>query len=251
MILELLTVGLGLVVFGAHVVVPWRLAAGASGLEKVWARAALPALGLAVAVAVLAVRMAPDAAIAWGMTGGGVGALALRLLTIGLVALVAVDLLATFGAARLGRREWLVAAAIGVLTLALQTLLAELLRIGWGPVPRYGALVGSALLRMPLAVAAGELVAGRPRLATTVAGPALAAAVALWPRSLLSALGPDLLTLAAAVPLLLAARFLPRSLARLAGTAGVVLATIFLARSASTSAALGTVEQLPYELLAP
>jgi hypothetical protein len=251
LILELLTVAVGLVVFGAHVVIPWRLAAGAPGLEKVWARTALPALGLAIAVALLAVRIAPDAAIAWGMTGGGVGALAVRLLGIGLVALVAVDLLAAFAAARLGRPEWLVAAGFGVSALALQTLSAEMLRIGWGPVPGHGALVASALLRVPLAVAAGELVVGRPRLATTVAGPALAAAVALWPRTLLAALGPDLLTLAAAVPLLLAARFLPGRLARIAGTAGLVLATIFLARSASTSATIGTTEQLPYELLAP
>lgn len=250
MILELATVVVGLVVFGAHVVVPWRIATDTEPtLAKLWSRAALPALGLALAVSVLAVRIAPDAAIAWGMTGGGVGALAVRLLGIALAALIAVDLLAVVAAARFGRREWRLAAGFGVLALLLHTLVAELLRIGWGPVPGRDALIGATLLRLPLALAAGELVSGRPRLATMVAGPALAAAVTLWPRSLLAALGGDLLTLVAAVPLLLAARFLPGRLARFAGVAGLLLAAIFLARATRASATLGTGDQLPFELL--
>jgi len=252
MILELASCVLALVVFGAHVVVPWRIARGGEpGLAPVWSRAALPSLGATLVLSVLAVRVAPDSAIAWGMTGGGIGALALRLLAIALAALVAVDLLALVASERLGRREWQLAAGFGALALPLQTVTVELLRIGWGPVPGRGALVAAALLRLPLALAAGELVSGRPRLATTVAGPALAVAVALWPRTLLAALGGDLLTLAAAVPLLVAARFLPGRLARIAGAAGVLLAALFLARSAVTSATLGTSDQLPFELLDP
>lgn len=250
MSLELAAVVLGLVVFGAHVVVPWRIAAGTEpALATLWSRAALPALGLALAVSMLAVRVAPDAAIAWGMTGSGLGALAVRLLGIVLAALVVVDLVAVVAATGLGRREWRLAAAFGLLALLLQTFVAELLRIGWGPVAGRDALIGATLLRLPLALAAGELVSGRPRLATTVAGPALAAAVTLWPRSLLAALGGDLLTLVAAVPLLLAARFLPGRLARFAGIAGLLLAAIFLARATQASATLGTGEQLPFELL--
>jgi hypothetical protein len=250
-ILELATVALGLFVFGTHVVAPLRIASGAPRIGAIWPRAALPALGAAVILSILAVRLAPDAAIAWGVTGGGPGALAIRLSAIALVALVAVDLLALSVTERLGPREWRLAAAFGALALLLQTFLAELLRIGWGPVPGYGPLIAAALLRLPLALAAGELVCGRPRWATTIAGPALAAAVVIWPRSLVAALGADLLTLVAAVILLAAARFLPGRWARIAGFAGVALGAIFLARSAVASATLGTGELLPYELLAP
>jgi hypothetical protein len=250
-ILELAAVAVGLAVFGTHVVAPLRLAVGAPRLAAVWPRAALPALGLALVVAVLAVRLVPDAAVAWGMTGGGPGALVVRLFAITIAALVAVDLLALAGSDRLGPREWRLAAAIGALALLLQTVVAELLRIGWGPVPDYGPLAAAALLRLPLALAAGELVCGRPRWATTLAGPSLAAAVFFWPRPLLAALGGDLLTLAAAVALLVAARFLPGRLARFAGFAGVGLGAILLARSAVVSATLGTGDQLPYELLEP
>lgn len=251
MILELATVAVGLVVFGAHVVAPLRIAAGAPRIGAIWPRAALPALGAAVALSIFGVRLAPDAAIAWGMTGGGPGALAIRLLAVALVALVAVDLLSLLGTDRFGAREWRLAAAFGALALLLQTFVADLLRIGWGPVPGYRPLIAAALLRLPLALAAGELACGRPRWATTIAGPALAAAVVLWPRPLVAALGADLLTLVAAVILLMAARFLPGRWARIAGFAGVALGAIFLARSAVASATLGTGDQLPYELLAP
>jgi hypothetical protein len=185
------------------------------------------------------------------MTGLLEGSTPARWAVVAAAALLVADLLVLAGHRRFAAGEWRLVGTVGVLALAVQTFGSELLRIGWGPVPPASALYAAAALRLPLAAAAGELAAGPPRTWTVAAGPALVGAWLLWPGALRAALGADVLTLAAAAALLTAARFLPRSLARLAGWAGVALAALLLARAGAASAGLGGRETLPVDLLAP
>lgn len=251
MLLTFATLAVNLLVFGAHALLPLRAARGDAAVARLWSRAALPALGLASATTLFALRRAPDAALAWGITGPLTGPLALRLLLVAFVALVAADLLALVGGDRLGRREWLVIGVFGALALVLVTWVSEMLRFGAGPVPMPGPLLAGALLRVPLALAAAELAVGRPRLFTLLAGPALLVAVPLWPLAHRAALGVDLLTLASGAAVLAGSRALPARLGRLAGVAGLLLVTLFLARSVRVAETLGTSDHLPVELLAP
>jgi hypothetical protein len=242
---------LNLLVWGCHAYLPWRLAAGEDRLRRAWAAAALPALGLSAIATFAVLRAGPDPAVVWGLTGFASGSPAARWIAVATAALALSDLVLFLGGARLGAREWRLAGVFGVLGLASQTWGSELLRIGWGPVPGpFGLLLGT-LLRLPLALAAAELVAGGPRRWTTAAGPALAAAWLFWPGALRRAMALDLLTLAAALALLLAARHVPASLRRATGAAGLALAVLFLARSAVVSAILGGGDVLPIEFLAP
>lgn len=245
------TLALNLLVLGAHALLPLRAARGDADIGRLWSRAALPALGLASVVTLVALRRAPDAALAWRITGPLSGPLALRLLLVALLALVAADLLALVGGDRLGRREWRLIAVFGGLALLLGTWVSEMLRFGAGPVPMPGPLLAGALLRVPLALAAAELSVGRPRLCTLLAGPALLAAVPLWPLAHRAALGVDLLTLASGAAVMAGSRALPARWGRLAGAAGLLLVTLFLARSVRVAETLGTGDQLPVELLAP
>jgi hypothetical protein len=251
--LSALVVTLNLLVWGAHARLPWQLAteAGDGIGRRLWTLGALPALGLSALATLLAVRAAPDAALAWRLTDLVGGALPARLLGIAAVALALVDLVLLAGGARLGAREWRLAGVFGALALAAQTLGSELVRIGWGPLPRAEAVYAAAALRLPLALAAGELVGGRLRLWTTLAGPALAAAVFFWPESLRRAMGGELRLLPVAALLLLAARWLPASLRRPAAAAGLVLAALLLARAGQVGAILGGAETVPDELLGP
>lgn len=257
LLLATVVVALNLFVWGAHARLPWALADAAadagttSARRRLWTLAALPALGLSVLATLVAVRAAPDAALAWRLTDPIGGALPARLLGIAAAALVLVDLVLLAGGPRLSAREWRLAGVFGLLALAAQTLASELVRIGWGPIPRPEALYAAAALRLPLALAAGELVAGRPRLWTTLAGPALIAAVLYWPAPLRRALGAEQRLLLAAALLLVAARWLPASLRRPAAAAGVGLAALLLARAGQLGAILGGGETLPEELLGP
>jgi hypothetical protein len=113
-------------------------------------------------------------------------------------------------------------------------------------------MLAATALRLPLALAAGELVAGGPRRWAPAAGVALPAAVLLlWPGAMVAALGADRLTLYAAAACLVAARWLPARLRRLALAAGLVLAALFLARAGAVSHGLGTVERVPGPPLEP
>ena len=243
--------GLNLLVWGCHAYLPWRLAAGEDRLRRAWAGAALPALGLSAVATFLSLRAAPDAAVVWGLASLAHASLPARLIAVATVALALADLLLLAGGSRLGAREWRLAGIFGALGLAAQTWGSELLRIGWGPLPPVSGLVLGSLLRLPLALAAAELLAGAPRRWTAAAGPALARAWLTWPSALRRAMALDLLTLGAACALLLAARFVPLSLRRATGAAGVVLAIFFLARSGAVSAILGGGDVLPIELLLP
>lgn len=251
MALDFLVLLVNLLVWGLHARLPWQLGDGDPRWRRVWALSALPALGLSVSLTLLSIGGAPDAAVAWGMTDPLTGALPARLVAVAVLALALVDVVLLLGKERFGPFEWRLVGAFGVLGLATATLGSELLRIGWGPVPGRGALWLAIALRLPLALAAGELVAGKARLWTLLSGPSLAAAVALWPPTLRASLGADWLTLGAAVGLLLVARFLPGALGRGAGLAGVALAALFLVRAAELGSILGGGENLPLELLEP
>lgn len=242
---------LNLLVWGAHALLPWRLARSGEAARRLWARLALPALGLALGATGVALRADPDPAVAWGLTGFLGGSPAARVLTVVAAAVALADLVLFFAGERLDPRGWQLLGLFGAAGLAAATFGSEMLRMGWGPVPRPAALWTAAALRLPLALAAAELALGPPRRWAPAAGPALVAAFLLWPAELRRALGIDLLTLAAAAALLIAARFLPASLRRPAGGAGLLLAVLFLARSAAVSAILGGGDRLPIELLRP
>lgn len=247
MLLAAALLALNLVVWGSHARLPGLAAAGDPRLARAWRTAALPLLGLSIAATLAVVRIQPDAALAWGLTGPESSRL--RLLAVAVGAVAVADLVALIGGERLAAREWRVLGVFGLVGLVAWTLASELLRIGAGPLPSLSAFWLGAAARLPLGLAAGELVAGRPRLATLLAGPCLLGAWLAWPAVLRAELRPDLLTLAAAVILLAGCRFVPGSLARWAGAAGLALAVLLLARSGWVSGQMGLGERLPAELL--
>ena len=242
---------LNLLVWGAHALLPWRLAHAAAPRRRLWPALALPALGLALAATALGLRLDPDPAVAWGLSGFTDGTPAARVLVILALATALADAVLLVGGERVEARGWWLAGALGVAGLAGATFGSELLRIGWGPVPGPVALYAAAALRLPLALAAAELALGAPRRWTGLAGPALLGAWLLWPSALRHALGVDLLTLLAAAALLAAAPFVPARWRRAAGVAGLLLAALFLTRAGAVSAILGGADQLPVELLRP
>jgi hypothetical protein len=244
-----LVLALNLVVWGAHAVLPFRLA-GAEA-RRIWSRAALPALGLSVVATLALVSRRPDAAASWGLSGFVHGSASARFLVVAAAALAVADLLLLLGGDRLDAREWRLVGVFGALGLFAQTLGSELVRMGAGPAPGWTPLLAATLLRLPLALAAAELLTGPPRLWTPVSGPALALAFWLWPLGLRAVLGPDLLTLGAAVLLLTGARWLPPSLRRWGAVAGLALAVVFLVRAGGVSELLGERETLPFDLLSP
>lgn len=240
-----------LVVWGAHALVPWRFAAASEAKRRHWALVALPAAGLSIVVTAAGLRFAPDAAVAWHLHELDAGVLPTLLLALALAGAILGDLILAFGWRGFEPVAWRVLAVLGALALAAVTFASELVRIGWGPVPATWALVAAAALRLALALAAAEATIGPPTLVTPAAGFGLAAAVFLWPASLVAGLGADRLTLYSAVLLLLLARFVPARLRRPAAIAGLVLATLFLVRAGQVSEGLGVREVLPADSLSP
>jgi hypothetical protein len=233
---------LNLAVWGAHALLPCRLARGGEPARRLWARAALPAAGLSLVATAAALALDPDPAAAWGLHELLQGSRPALVVALGLGATLLADLVGALGWRRLEPAAWQAWGAVGALGLASATVGSELVRIGAGPAPAAAALLAAALLRAPLALAAAEALAGPPRWAAPLAGAALPLAVLLWPEPLRAVLGADRLTLGAAAALLLAARFLPERLRRPAAFAGVLLAALFLARAGDLSQALGAVE---------
>lgn len=241
-----------LAVYGAHAALPFRLAAAEPSWRRRWALAAPLTLGASLLVTAAAIARRPDEAIAWGLTHPLDGALPARMIAVVLAALLVADLVVAAGWRRLEPAAWRVLGLLGLAAAFLHALGSELLRIGLGPTRLDAAvLLAVAALRLPLALAAGELLAGAPRWWVPVAGPALFAATRLWPASLRQALADDQWTLVVAALLLVGARFVPPSLRRIAGLAGWTLAVLFLARAAEVSRILGVVERVPAALLVP
>jgi hypothetical protein len=246
LLLTALVLALNLAVFGAHAVLPFRLATAEPERRRWWAFAAPAVLFGALVATGAEIARRPDDAIAWGLTDPWTGSTPARLIAVVVAALVLGDLVVAVGWRRLEPAGWRLVGALGGLAVLAHALGSELLRIGWGPVPVASAvLVAAAVLRVPLALAAGELVAGAPRLWTPLAGAALVAATRLWPAELRAALAADRVTLGAAAVVLVAARFVPRRQRRAAGVAGLALAVLFLARAAEVSRILGGTERVP------
>ena len=242
-----LLLGWLLLAWGAQAVVPWRLAASRADLTperrqrvRPWAVALLPLLAAGALAAFAYANRHPDAALAQGLYPLSASRLGL-LLAVLLAALALVDLVAAGAGRGFEPAAWRLAAGFGLTFLLAASLAGELLRIGEGPESDLIPLLVLAGLRLLLALAAAETLApGRPLLAP-FAGIALPLYVLLLPARLARALwgGPAAFTLLAAAVLLLAARWLPASLRRLALGAATLLAGLLLAQAALLSQRLG------------
>jgi len=242
---------LNLGVFGLHAVAPFRLATAPDPRRRWWAMTALPALLAAVVVTAILVTRRPDEAIAWGLAEPLRGSVPSRWISLCVLALIVVDLLLATGWRRFEAGAWRLVGVFGVLGALAHTLGSEMLRNGSAPLPATLPLFAAAVLRVPLTLAAGELALGPPRLWTPIAGPALWLATRLWTPDMWVGLGAIRWTLLAAALLLLVSRFVPSSLRRATGAAGLVLAALALAQSAEVGRILGGNDMLPDFLLEP
>lgn len=247
MLLDLLTGAIGLLGFGAHALLPWRLVAGEEGPRRRWARFALPTLLLAVLLLLLTGAARPDAAISTGLGLGVASSPAGRAIGVALAGLLLGDALLFFGGPRPEPGAWRLFGVLGGLGLAAGSLGAELLRLGEGPDPGATALLAAALCRAGVGLAAAETFeTDVPRLA-----PLGAIALALYGLTLPPALragllhGGDYLTFGAGAALFALARFLPRRWRRPALLAATLLAAIGFARAAALSAASGVLLTRP------
>jgi hypothetical protein len=237
------------VVLGLHVVVPWQLArtaaealrspaapeTGKADPRWLWAMAATPLLLGAALAGLFSVGTRIDAALAWGIRWPPTSVPAIAILLSGLAVGVG-DLLLLAGHRRLEPAAWRVAAILAALLLVAASVGGELLRLGRGPAAGLGAILGAALCRVPLALAAGEAAAGRVRWLAPLAGAVLPCTLLAFSAPMRAGLGPDVLTLGAASLLLLAAPFLPLALRRPAAFAGILLAALFLDRTGDLQA---------------
>jgi len=241
-----------LLVFGLHALLPFRLADDAPERRRAWSLAALPLLLFAIGLTLAGLRFRVDEAGAWGLTDPLEGSLFARIVVVLVGAALLADGVLLIGRTRIEPAAWRVAGVLGLLAALGHAFGAELLRVGLGPFSfGFVGLAAVAFLRVPLALATAEVALGPPRLWTAIAGPALLLATRLWAPALRARLGFDLPTLLAAALLLVLAPFLPRSLRRAAGGAGVLLAVVYLVRAALVSRTLGGSLSVPEGLLVP
>ena len=251
-ILGALVLAWNLAVFGAHALLPFRLADADDVARRRWALAAPVALATAILISIAAIANRPDEAAAWGLPSPFAGSPLVSFVAVAIGALLVADLVVALGWRRLEPAAWRMAGALGLVGAAAHAFGSELLRAGWGPAPSGLAILGAiVVLRVPLALAAAELALGRPRLFAPLAGPALLGMVALWPQATRAAMGRETLTLVAGALLLALSRFLPERFRRLAGAAGFALAVLYLARAAEVSRVLGGHQFLPESLVVP
>ncbi|MEO8196073.1 MAG: hypothetical protein ABI689_05080 [Thermoanaerobaculia bacterium] len=246
-----LALALQWVILGLHVLVPWRLArlappaaAGTPDRRQLWAMVATPLLLAAALIGLFTIGARLDAALAWGLVWPPRSVAALSLVFAG-IAVGFADLLLFFGFRRLEPAGWRIAAGLGGFLLVAASVAGELLRLGRGPMTGLVGLAVTALCRVPLALAAGEASSGPVRGFAALAGVALPFSLLAFAAPLRAMLGADLLTLGAAVLLLLAARLLPPSLRRPAALIGVLLAALFLDRTGDLQAALEPPSTIP------
>lgn len=265
-----LALALQWVVLGLHVLLPWRLARIATrpvppspespasptppatiespDRRQLWAMLAAPLLLAAALAGVLTLNVRLDAALAWGLRWPPASLPALVLGFAGLATFLS-DLILFAGFRKLEPAGWRIAAGLGGILLLAASVTGELLRTGRGPSAGLAGLAIAALCRIPLALAAAEAISGPVRRIAALAGVALPLSLLAFPPGLRSALGADLATLGAATLLLLAARFLPPSLRRPATLAGVLLAALFLDRTADLQVMLEPPSSIPDILL--
>jgi hypothetical protein len=259
MLVDALLLCVLLVSWGAQATVPWRLA-GAAGQSvgpgaapahhrRLWRFAALALVVTGLVAALALADRNPDATIA-GHLVPLLSSTPGRLLALLASALLASALIAGLAGERLDANGLRLVAAIGLAACAAMAWAGELVRAGDGPASQLLPFALLAGCRLALTLAAGELLSpGRP-LVAVAGGMALAAYLPLLPRELRGPLwGQGLqLTCAAAALLLLAARWLPRPLRRLALAMGLLLAAILLAQAGRVSQALAPGVEIEQDL---
>ncbi len=247
MLLGALTSGIALIAFGAHAVVPWRLAGAADDARRRWSRLALPVLLLAILLLLMTGARRPDVAIATGLGWSGASSPAGRAIAIALAGLLLGDALIFFAGPRPERGAWWLLGTLGAVGLLGGSLAAELLRLGEGPDAGAVALLAAAVCRAGVGLAAGQnLEAERPSLAPLGAVALVLYFLALPPavRTGLLRAG-DELTFGAAAALLALVRFLPPRFRRAVLLVGTLLAAVAFARAAAVSAVTGGLRTTP------
>lgn len=241
-----------LVALGAQVTLPGRLAGGlgASGRNLALLPAPLLAAGLTAGYAHYASH--PDAALAWELAPLS-ASLPGRLLLVFLLPWLLAAILAAVGRDRLEPAAWRILQVFGGVGVVLVSWIAERVRIGDGPAPAMNAFVALVACRVLLTFAAGELAA--PRLSwLPVAGcAALALQLPLLFLPATRPLGEILWRSGGAVTAacgalafgLAALPAVPPRLRRAALAGGLLLAALFLSRSAELSQILGENPTLP------
>ena len=109
--LELAIAALNLGVFGAHVLMPWRLAEGEERARYRWALFAPLLLATSVVASLLALGLRTDAAITWGLTHPITGSTPARSISLVMAALALADLFTLFSWRRFDFRVWRALAA--------------------------------------------------------------------------------------------------------------------------------------------
>lgn len=234
MILQIVTLAIGMVVWGAHATAPVRLPATA---RRTATLVALPIAVASIMAIFAATAQRPDAALTVGLGPGWPTSVEGRVSAVLLAAALASDLLALFLLGQDDRTGRGLAAVMGGGGLVGFAIWGELLRLGEGPGSGMALFWAAVALRAGAALGAGELLlGGAARLAPIGALALLAYPLALPPvlRDALERSG-DWLTLAAAGSLFLVGRFVPGRLRRLALVFAVVLTAIFFARAAHLS----------------
>ncbi len=238
--LDALLILFALVVWGGHVVVPWRLAGQPAENQQPWRLAALPTLLAAALVFFTQLALYPDRAIAGGLATFPQGNGFSRLLTLLFLATLATDLLMFLAGPRLEKLGWRLAAFAALPLLFTLGLAAEVMRIGQGPLGEPLLVWSAVLARTVIALAAGELCLRQRPLWSPLAALAVPLYLVSLPRPLragLWELGLGMTVLAATF-LLLIARWLPQRYRRPALGAGLLLIALLFSQAATLSEAL-------------
>lgn len=220
-----------LLVLGAHVVVPARLARRGPEARTLWTRSALPLLLLATISNLLLLTLQPSSL--FEATAAGIEGASFMLFLAGLllVSLTINDALLLFTGAEVEPLGWKICAGLGAVGLLGLSAVIELSRLlPTAPPPVYLAPI--TLGRSAVALASGELVApGRPSWLAPLAAGALLLYFGLLPSEIRTLLIDDtsFLTAAAAAVLFASSRWLPPSLRRAGTGAACLLAGMFFA----------------------
>jgi hypothetical protein len=224
-----------LFLLGANAVLPWRLATGEDAARRLWSLVCLPLLLLSLVLALAHLSLAPDGALFWGLSWPP-RTTAARIVLVIVGAGAGGALLTAIGGRKFEPAAWRTAAILGGLVAAGAAFGGELLRFGGGPTGGLVTLLAATAGRFAVTLAAGECVAGPPRWLTPIAALLLPLGYLASPPELRAGFGADILTLAAAVLLLLVARFVPADWRRAVAIAGIALAALHFARAAEISA---------------
>lgn len=235
-----------LLAWGAQAVTPWRLPGVPAERRRPWASSLLPLLAAGALAAFHFAQSHPDAAVyqrlypLWSSRPG-------RLLAILFPALALADLVAMTGWRRLEDAGWRINAGFGLVFLLAASWAGELMRIGEGPESGPLVLASLVVLRTLLALGVAEALApGRPVFAA-IAGAALPFYYLLLPSAVAAVLwrSGQGITLGAASLLLLAARWLPQTLRRIALIGAALMIGLLFARAGDLSQALSAPSLVP------